>query len=403
MSLMDKDSKTNSKVAGIAAMAWVLGVMVSPDTLVMLGNGLGTIGWAFLWILPLSMGFHLLHAAGYRKLALRQSGCSGEVYFVKSTIGWLPPALFPIFSRAFFAVFAATGILVSAGFVFNEVFVYWFPNFSLAFILLAVVSSLHFISEVLAERSQIVFVGIALLGIMILSLAGLVGGGGPAAVEIQQSGHFELHGLLLFGFIFVGFDLLCFSKICGGKADRSLAGMMLTGIVFAALIFAAWAMVSLSAVPAEKLRDTTIPHIIAARHVLGQTGRILIGISVISGACATVNALFMAISRMVDSTIKDGVLFRTAFASKPNPRLVTVAVLAVTTAVLMATGFAGDDVLEDFITAGLLMWIVNYGVLHLAFLIQSRRQKAMPNRAVSLHLVGLGLTIFYVISVLVFS
>jgi hypothetical protein len=41
-------------------------------------------------------------------------------------------------------VFLATGLLVSSGFAFNEIFVYWFPNFGFAYLFLAILCSLQF-------------------------------------------------------------------------------------------------------------------------------------------------------------------------------------------------------------------------------------------------------------------
>ena len=63
--------------------------------------------------------------------------------------------------------------------------------------------------------------------------------------------------------------------------------------------FDAWNAAALIHVEASRLAGTSIPYILTARSILGQTGRIVMGIVVIAGACAAVNLLFQAVARMM--------------------------------------------------------------------------------------------------------
>lgn len=56
-------------------------------------------------------------------------------------------------------LFASTAMLVSAGFAFNEIFVYWFPNFLFASLLLALICGLHLFHEKAVVWGQALFAG----------------------------------------------------------------------------------------------------------------------------------------------------------------------------------------------------------------------------------------------------
>jgi L-asparagine transporter-like permease len=104
--------------------------------------------------------------------------------------------------------------------------------------------------------------------------------------------------------------------------------------------------------------------------ILGQKGRILMGVVVIAGTCAAVNALLIAVSRMISGMASHGLLPRFLGRS-----IVSLPLLAGGSAVMMALGMAGEPVLEVFIRAGLCFWLLNYGAVHLSILIIKNRSE----------------------------
>ena len=83
---------------------------------------------------------------------------------------------------------------------------------------------------------------------------------------------------------------------------------MVGGILLVALIFYLWGVVSIGFVSLDKLADTTIPYAMTAKAIMGQKGRILMGIVILSGTCAAVNALFMGVPKMIASMSAQGLL-----------------------------------------------------------------------------------------------
>ena len=118
--------------------------------------------------------------------------------------------------------------------------------------------------------------------------------------------------------LFVGFDLLTLSREQSADNAPHLQRHLLIGLLLAGTIFCLWGVASFLYVPSERLADTTIPHILAAKKILGQTGRIIMGVVIIAGTGAAVNALFMAIGEMIaDLSTKKILPFLPRFFNRP--------------------------------------------------------------------------------------
>ena len=135
-------------------LAFVLGVMLSPDTLILLGNTLGHEGRAALSGLLVAGGLHVLTARTYGRLGLHPAAREGESRSCARRLGRSWPVL-PLCARVIYTVSAATGILAIAGYVFNEVFVYWFPNLGFSFCLLGMVVGLNLAGSRVATLAQL--------------------------------------------------------------------------------------------------------------------------------------------------------------------------------------------------------------------------------------------------------
>jgi hypothetical protein len=92
-----------------------MGFMISPMSLVILGNSVGLMGHLLLWTLPLIAIINLWTAHLYSRLFH-----SGGSHWVLTTL--------QLASLVPFCIGASTLILAMAGYVLNEIFFYWFPN-----------------------------------------------------------------------------------------------------------------------------------------------------------------------------------------------------------------------------------------------------------------------------------
>jgi hypothetical protein len=251
--------------------------------------------------------------------------------------------------------------------VFNEVFLYWFPNFGFAALLMGLVLVTNMIGPRTAAAAQTLFTATALLGLAALALAGLITAGPEARDQALRATNVfpgpKAYGLAAIAL--VGWDLVAYTR---DGHRRSLSGSAIVGgLAAGALLLSAWNAAALLHVAPSRLADTTIPHILAAKAIGGQTGRLIMGTVVIAGACAAVNLLFRAVARMLADMAAQG-LMPAIIGKNPARPWLPLSVLAGLSGTLMATGFAGSDWLDVTLRAGLIMWLAAMGLGHRAAL-----------------------------------
>ena len=105
---------------------------------------------------------------------------------------------------------------------------------------------------------------------------------------------------------------------------------------------------------------------------MGQSGRFIMGLVVLAGSCAAVNALLMAVSRMISGMAKQGLL--PAFLSLRSKRFpIALILLVLSIATMMAAGMAGEPLLEIYAKAGIWFWLLHYATIHVSVLIMRWR------------------------------
>ena len=81
------------------------------------------------------------------------------------------------------------------------------------------------------------------------------------------------------------------------------------------------------------------------------------GVVVVFGSLAAINALFESVARMAATLQQQLLPWMNALPKA------AIALMVVITAVLMASGFAGEEGLETWIRTAMLLWLVGYGML----------------------------------------
>jgi hypothetical protein len=247
-----------------------------------------------------------------------------------------------------------TGILVTAGFSFNETFLYWFPNFGFAFLLLGVIVVLHLAGRRWVQMAQVLFMATALAGLLLVTLVALTRSGGG---QTPPGGMAPLPALPQWApilLLFVGVDLARLGASADGAQTRHLIDI---GVAGAALIFALWGWAAVRQVPLERLTDTTIAPVLVAKGAWGQWGRYTMGMVTIAGALAAVNALFSVVAATAQGILRQ--------IGGSGPKLPTAAVavfLGIATAVAMVTGLAGTERIDVALRAGLVLWLLYYAL-----------------------------------------
>lgn len=350
-------------VNSLFSLSWMLGLLLAPHALALLGNLAGAYQYFFFIWLALAAWLYWVNAQSINQVFdASQTSYPGNLRMV---LIWILTA-----SRLVSAITLSTVLLVTAGFVFNETFVYWFPNFAFAFILLGGVLAVHLWSRDTAQKLQVGAVLFLLLGLVSLITMGLWGYNGQRAFTVGMAAAFKPHGIASTLLLFAGFDLVL--NPFRTNSPSNVRTMQWT-LVAAALVMGVWAMMSLLYVPAAKLTDSFIPHLLAARSIQGEAGRAIMGAVVITGSAAAVNALFKSLS---DLFAEFGVRWSRGRDYKWLQVLERPAVwtsfIAATVGLMMAGGMAGTESIDLYVRFGFILWIFSYGGINF-YVLMARR------------------------------
>ena len=256
--------------------------------------------------------------------------------------------------------------------------------------MLIILLLLNLLGEKTVLRTQIFLVGIALVGIWLISTIGLWSAiFSPEAVKHSspESGP-AFPGIATALLLFVGFDLAESDRYRGSRTFSRLPFRMATILVLSGLSFLLWGIVSLLHVPAADLVETTVAHIVAARNILGDPGARIMGVAVLAGAGAAVNALFFSIPRLLAGLPGSKNKSDSATQVK-NPRAIFLILLGGVIALVMALGLAGEPELEVALKAALLLWLIQNAFVHLLVLIRNRQDRTRTTFSRTAPLTGL--------------
>ncbi len=355
-----------------------MGLILAPLNFAALGNTVGLTGSYFPLVLLSVLAVHLLTAHSYQALFSAGPGEGRETSPASSKTD--PFLVLLLGSRISLAICAVPLILVSAGFIFNELFLYWFPNFGFAYGILIILLLLNLLSEKAVLRTQLFLVGIALAGIWLISTIGLWSAlfSSEAFKGPSPEAGPAFPGIITALWLLVGFDLAESIRYRGSWSFSRVPFRMATVLVLSGLSFLLWGMVSLLHVPASDLVESTVAHIMAARNILGDPGARIMGVAVLAGAGAAVNALFFSIPRLLVGFPE----------SKDNPdstspvinvRAIFLILLGGVIALALALGLAGEPELEVALKAALLLWLAQNAFVHLLVLIRNRQERSTSN------------------------
>lgn len=330
------------------AIAIPIGVMLSPETLVLLGNSAGYNGGLFYLTVALAAAVSILSAysifhPGHGLPERNEAALLAEV------VGRLPAAALVLSARLGVTLLAATSVLVTAGFAFNEIFLYWFPNFGFAFLLLGLIMVCNLVHASWAATFQLLLVACALSSFTVLLSTGLFSS--PAVALAAHGDQFpSLAAASAAVLLFLGFDLIMESRL-KNKMLPAVGAICVTLV-----LFLLWGAISRQFVSAASLVESTVPHLKAAREIMGQNGRLLMGVVVICGAAAAVNGLFLYMGHTARNLAALDLL--PTFKKEYTLARLTTVLMSAAIGFFMMSGLAGDENLSIYYRGALLLWLV---------------------------------------------
>lgn len=330
----------------LTAALLAMGFLLSPRAFMISGSGIGLAGnWYFL----IGAFLFITHL-----VTIPQQTVSNE----KQSFDALKSFGYGV--RFFTLVFFSCSILGIAGYAFNEVFVYWFPNFLFSFIILICSFLTAILPASKAQKLQLASIILVLIGITVLSVAA----SWATPPNVSSPDFFAPYGaspfsdgLLLMAPLLLGYELYTPPSSSNGTSQKSYALALGLTVVFLSI----FAYASLCVSGTEKLADSTVPYMIGARKILGQTGRYIMGAIIIFGSYAAFTSTLLFLKKPFDKFVASS-----PSTKKTNNRLskkvITAAIPTLTVSVLLFRGYAGEPITESYIAGGFALWFVFYGL-----------------------------------------
>jgi hypothetical protein len=372
-----------------------MGFMISPLSLVVLGNSAGLTGQLLLWILPFIAMINLWTASIY--IRFRQVLCpSGSLKPNDSTLKskWILTIL-QLSSLIPFCIGASTLILAMAGYVFNEIFLFWFPNllFSICFLILVVTVNLlgSSISRIFQSLAVVIFLGSMLL-LLILGILNWE----DSVFETQNIPFMifvDWRPVFFVFWLFMAAELSLYHDEVY-QSVRAQPISLLFAFVGCFVIFWLWGLASLYFASLERLAESTVPHSLVARAISEENGRKIMGVAILTGSFASVNILLAGVTSAMASMAKSRQIFsilnRKVFGGNAAMLILFLGILC-----MLLTGMAGKEFTNTFTNSGFYVWLISYAGINLFALWQLPHSGVNKNK--TLILAGFLAAIIYMV------
>jgi hypothetical protein len=353
----------------LITICMAMGFMISPLSLVILGNGVGLMGRWLLWLLPLIVLVNFWTAHLYARF-FHPAGSADPKINVEADSKWVLTTL-QLSSLVPFCMVTSTLILAMAGYALNEIFLYWFPNLLFSICLLILIVAVNLISPSTSGRLQVLSVAMFMASMLLLLVLGFLNWEKPVleTPNVPHIAHVDWRAIVLVFWLFMAAELAVYHDVVH-KNRQSQLFSLIAAFVAAGAIFLLWGQTSVHFVSPERLVDTTVPHSIVARAISGENGRKIMGVAILTGSFASVNTLLAGVTAVMASMGKvrqiPPVLSRKVIGKNTAMLFLSIGILC-----MLLTGMAGKDITWTITHSAFYVWLIS----HAAFNVFAFRQQ----------------------------
>jgi len=383
------------------ALATAVGLIIAGSVLLTAQTGFGAGGWVFAWAILIAYVLMLAQSASFSEAA-GILPTAGSVYdYVAAGMGrfWAITgslaAYLIVHAFAGVAETATAGVFAAFNFEFLEGFQEsgsWWIGVALT-VVLAVINMLGIrpygtteIAMTAVMWTTLVIFGVA--GVLIEQKSSITGIFGDSFVGTDLTAILTMVGLALFLFVGVEYVTPLASEL--RDSSRTIPRAMYIGVTMVAAAMFLYGLAVARQVENVDLGDGTFildtPLAIPAfaEAVMGDFGRVWLGLAVLLASAATLNTLLAGIPRIFYGMAKDGTLPRMFGYLHPRYKepwfgIVVVALIGIVGAILLDGDITS---IIELILAAVLAWIFSYILVNIsvALLRKRRPELARPYR-----------------------
>lgn len=387
--MSDQQNKLRRVLGFWPAYGAAVGLVVSGTAMVSVGNVAGISGKAAFITALIALIPMMAAAFAYGELSAMIPGGGMVSDYTMPALGrfW---AIFAILSGYIMLIAADGGTQqVVAGLSIERLT--GIPQYIGSTVLLLTVLVINLIGVNLYGRTEAVLTVSLMLVFLLVGLFGLAGVGeayGVAEPVADQSimpdktvALFSGVGVAIWWFI--GFEFACPLAEENVKPHRNIPYALIIGLltIYAVDVIFVWAASTYT--PAEVLSSSSIPHVDAAQHMLGDAGFLVMTIITIVAAFTTANAEMAALPRMLYGMARERLAPQ--FFGRIHPRTRTpwngiffTAVLMAATLVYITAKGANIDVILSLILTAVVTWMISYAIAMVDVLVLRKKYPDYP-------------------------
>ncbi len=375
------DDKPRGALGLKSLMAVAVGLVVSQGVMVLMLQGAGIAGTAFIVPLAIAWVLALCYAASFSELALLVPRAGSLSAYTEVALGHFPAILSVFSGYVVVAMFALSAELLLVNYLLGVLYPALEGTHYVSFGILAVFTVLNLLGIDVFARLQNVLAFAMVVALTLLGVSALSGGFAPHEFQAGElaagfnlgEGAFTLIALAIWGY--VGAEFVCPLVGDTRRPERDIPRSMYFGLTAIFVVIAVYCLGALFYVPRDVLVSGELPHLQYARATFGGSGTFLLAVAAVTATCSTVNTSLAAVPRMLQGMAEQGQVF-------PMLGWLTSTTREPWVAVLFVAGVTGLPLLiwgNDQSTVGLLLisaaiaWLIAYIIAHVNVIALRRR------------------------------
>ncbi len=370
---MQHDQAGFRRVLGLGSLlAVAVGLVVSQGVMVMMLQGVGAAGLGFIVPLGLAYLLALSYAFSFSELALLVPRAGSLSSYTEVALGHFPAILATFSGYVVVAMFALSAELLLLDLIVAKVYPGVFPQYSVAFGVLALFTGLNLMGIDIFAKLQSAMAVVMVIVLLILGVAAISEGHAEGVTTTLLQGDWNpmgagvlaLTAMAVWGF--VGAEFVCSLVEETRKPERNIPRSMIIGLTVIFATIGLYGLGALFLVPREALSSDALPHYLFATTVFGKTGEVFLVIAAVTATCSTLNTSLAAIPRMLYGMACNGQAFPQFKQLSPRARTPWVAVLFVAAITGLPILLMGQDAAAiNLLLAAALAWLLAYIIVHL--------------------------------------
>ncbi|WNK21046.1 APC family permease [Halomonas piscis] len=354
-------------------IAVAVGLVVSQGAMVIMLQGVGIVGAAFIVPLAIAWVLALCYAASFSELALLVPRAGSLSAYTEVALGHFPAILSVFSGYVVVAMFALSAELLLVNYFLGVLYPAVESTNYVAFGILAVFTVLNLMGIDVFAKLQYVLAFAMVVALLLLGVSALSGGFAPHTYSVSKlaegfnlgDGALTLIALAIWGY--VGAEFVCPMVGDARNPARNIPRSMYIGLTTIFVVFAIYCLGALFYVPRDILTSAELPHLEYASATFGGSGTFLLAVAAVTATCSTVNTSLAAVPRMLQGMADQGQAFPMLGWLTRTSRVPWVAVLFI-------AGVTGLPLLvwgNDASTVGLLLtsaaisWLLAYIIAHM--------------------------------------